>query len=157
MKVSIRKIVVTPEKERWLRNFVQENHSTPKHLLNSVEDDWDRRRLHVYEILEVNSFLNDERVVPIGITSFQQITNHLGVKQKTIVAKEFRRQGVGSQVHDMIEEEMRRFGIGKCISHVFDFNLPMIALLLKKGYRAEALLRDHHAPGYNEYIMSKLL
>ena len=157
MQVSIRKVTVTPEKERWLKNFVQENHSTPKHLLNSTEDSWDRDKLHVYEIIDLDTFFAGGGGVPIGITSFQQITPHLAVKQKTIVAEEYRRMGIGSKVHDMIEEEMRRYGIGKCISHVFDFNIPMLALLLKKGYKAEAFLRDHHAIGYNEYIMSKLL
>lgn len=157
MQVSIRKVQVTPVKERWLRNFVQEHHSTPRHLLNSTEDSWTRDKLHVYEIIDLNTYFSGGGGTPIGVTSFQQITPHLAIKQKTIVAEEFRRMGIGSKVNDMLEDEMRRYGVGKCISHVFDFNLPMIAMLLKKGYKVEAFLTDHHAPGYNEYIMSKLL
>lgn len=148
---------MTPEKQVWLKNFVAKHHSTPAHLLNSVEDSWDRSRLHIYEILDLDSHFQNEGAEPIGITSFQMITNHLAVRQKTIINKDYRRMGIGSKVLEMLEEEMRRFGVGKVISHVFDFNLPMIALLTKKGYKVEGYLRDHHAPGYHEYVISKWL
>ena len=64
-----------------------------------------------------------------------------------MVARGFRRQGVGTALMEAAEEWARAAGIRKLELYVFPHNEPAIALYERLGYEREGLRRRHYRRG----------
>jgi ribosomal-protein-alanine N-acetyltransferase len=64
-----------------------------------------------------------------------------------MVARGFRRQGVGRALMAAAEAWARGVGVHKIELHVFPYNTPAIALYEHLGYEREGLRRDHYRRG----------
>jgi [ribosomal protein S18]-alanine N-acetyltransferase len=64
-----------------------------------------------------------------------------------MVARGFRRQGVGRALMAAAEEWARGVGVHKIELHVFPYNTAAIALYEHLGYEREGLRRDHYRRG----------
>jgi putative acetyltransferase len=73
-----------------------------------------------------------------------------------MVAKGFRRQGVGRALMHAAEDWARGVGVSKIELHVFPYNVPAIALYEDLGYEREGLRRMHYRRG-SEFLDAVLM
>ena len=92
----------------------------------------------------------------VGVTGFFHKTPFLAETAKTVIAPAFRGKGLGTDLSQAIEDEVRKRGYKKVITAVYVTNLPMIFIKLKQGYYFEGFHRDHDQPGVHEYSMGKI-
>jgi RimJ/RimL family protein N-acetyltransferase len=92
----------------------------------------------------------------VGATGFVQKTAKLAETVKTVIALEFRGEGLGVLLSQLIEDEVKRQGFKKVMTTIYITNLPMIFIKLKQGYRFEGFHPDHEAPGLHEYSLGKV-
>ena len=137
-----------------LHAFIRSFHSAPKKIQPTREDL--KRADHRY-FWAIATAPEDMRSRVIGITSYEIRTRFLVETQKTIVAPEFRDQGWGKLISQVIEERIRKLGFKKIRSTIYSTNLTMIAIKLAQGYTIEGFHPDHEAPGLHEYSLGKLL
>ena len=64
-----------------------------------------------------------------------------------MVARDFRRRGVGRALMEAAEDWARDVGVAKIELHVFPYNLGAIALYERLGYRREGLRLRHYRRG----------
>jgi GNAT superfamily N-acetyltransferase len=95
----------------------------------------------------------DQRV---GVTGFYHKTQFLAETAKTVIAPEHRGRGLGVELSQAIEDEVRRRGYKKVATTIYVTNLPMIFIKLRQGYYFEGFHRDHDRPGLHEYSMGKI-
>lgn len=93
----------------------------------------------------------------IGVSGYYLKTPLLAETVKTIVFEEFRGRGYGELLSQAIEDECRRIGVKKVMTTIYSFNIPMITIKLKQGYKIEGFHPDHEAPGFDEYSFGKVL
>ncbi|HSK15282.1 MAG TPA: GNAT family N-acetyltransferase [Gaiellaceae bacterium] len=73
-----------------------------------------------------------------------------------MVAKEFRRQGIGRALMEEAERWAREVGVRKLELHVFPHNEAAIALYEALGYEREGFRRGHYRRG-SEYVDTVLM
>jgi RimJ/RimL family protein N-acetyltransferase len=93
----------------------------------------------------------------VGITGYYLKTKTLAETVKTIIFKEHRGKGYGKLLSQSIEDEVKAIGVKKIMSTIYSFNIPMISIKLKQGYKIEGYHPDHEAPGFDEYSLGKVL
>lgn len=91
-----------------------------------------------------------------GVSGFYPKTPFLAETAKTVLAPEFRGKGLGVELSQAIEDEVRRRGYKKVATTIYVMNLPMIFIKLKQGYYFEGFHRDHDRPGLHEYTLGKI-
>jgi RimJ/RimL family protein N-acetyltransferase len=64
-----------------------------------------------------------------------------------MVARGFRRRGIGGALMNAAEEWAREVGVRKIELHVFPYNAPAIALYERLGYEREGFRRKHYRRG----------
>jgi RimJ/RimL family protein N-acetyltransferase len=64
-----------------------------------------------------------------------------------MVARPYRRRGIGAQLMQAAEDWARRAGVRKLELHVFPHNGPAIALYERLGYRREGVRLRHYRRG----------
>ena len=64
-----------------------------------------------------------------------------------MVARDFRRRGIGRALMEAAEDWARDVGVGKIELHVFPYNVAAIALYERLGYRREGLRLRHYRRG----------
>ena len=101
--------------------------------------------------------VEDDKGRLVGVTFFKPITGHLVETYSTVIAKDWRGNGIGTKLNDYIEEELRKHGYGKITCNVYTSNLPSLVLKLKRGYLIEGTLMDHDFKGMHEYVLGKKL
>lgn len=100
------------------------------------------------------AYIDNEKV---GITGYVLKTPTLAETVKTIIYKEFRGKGYGKLLSQAIEDKVKEIGVKKIMSTIYSFNIPMISIKLKQGYKIEGFHPDHEAPGFDEYSLGKIL
>lgn len=93
----------------------------------------------------------------VGISGYKMITPTLYETVKTVVASEFRGQGYGYKISQLIEDEVIELGAKKILTTIYEWNTAMINIKLKQGYRVEGYHPDHEAPGFHEYSLGKVV
>ncbi len=102
-------------------------------------------------------FWVQDAAIRVGVTGYMAKTATLAETVKTVVHPDHRGKGLGSQISQLIEDEVRSRGFKKAMTTIYIDNLPMIFIKLKQGYRFEGFHPDHEAPGLHEYSLGKLL
>ena len=93
----------------------------------------------------------------IGMSGYTARSPFLCETIKTIVFNQYRGQGLGKDLSQAIEDECKTRGFKKIMTCIYDFNLTMIGIKLKQGYKIEGYHRDHEKPGQHEYTLGKFL
>jgi GNAT superfamily N-acetyltransferase len=93
----------------------------------------------------------------VGTTAYVAKTKFLAETVKTAVSDEFRGNGLGAKISELIEAEVRARGFKKVMTTIYVTNLPMIFIKLKQGYLFEGFHPNHEKPGWHEYSLGKSL
>jgi RimJ/RimL family protein N-acetyltransferase len=99
----------------------------------------------------------DGRDTVVGVTGYVKKTPYLAESVKTVMDPAFRGRGLGVQLSQAIEDEVRRAGFKKVMSTILIGNIPMIVIKLRQGFIIEGIHMDHEKPGLHEYSLGKVL
>ena len=132
-----------------IKFLYQNHHSTPKELLKN----------ELPEATYLLAFLETGRSVApmIGFTSYKNITNTLYMTERTIICPEYRGKGYGKALSLELESYLKKLGAHKICCEVLSFNKKMLNIKLDQGYVIEGFMRNHDAPGVDQYFLSKEL
>jgi len=70
------------------------------------------------------------------------------------VDPKYRRQGIGSQLMDRAEREMRRLGVETCLLHVYTPHKSAEAFYRQRGYQPLAHLPNYYRRGEDAILMA---
>lgn len=137
-----------PKEVELIYQFIQNFHTTPKHLLPSQQE------MVSPSLFYFKAMLGE---VMVGMSTYYKVTPFLAETQKTIVHPDYRSQGLGRKISVTMEEIIRNRGFKKIRSAIYIFNIQMIKIKLDQGYIIEGLHYDHDGPGLHEYGLGKIL
>lgn len=100
--------------------------------------------------------INDENI----ILGFSVATEKRGGSVKfgpTMVVKDYRNQGIGSQFRLLLEDHYRKLGYRKVYLTTNSSNTAVLSYLMKLGYKIELHLKQHYTIKDDEIVLSKFL
>lgn len=71
------------------------------------------------------------------------------------VLKDYREQGVGSNLLERCEEALRGHRLAKYVLEVETTNIPAIMLYMHRGYLNSGILKDYYGAGRDAFAMEK--